>query len=495
MKTSTAMNDLTRLLDKLRHPKVLVLGDLILDGYTWGNADHVSPEAPVLVLKADQHEVRLGGAASVANLLQALEAEVSVSGVVGDDAEGRVILKLLDDAGINRAGVFCDSSRPTTDKERFIGRAAQRHPHQILRVDHELCSPLPSPVEQQLSDFLLPMLPTFDVILISDYAKGVCTPPLLTRVIAAAKQLTLPVLVDPARTADYSRYRDATLLCPNRVEAEMASDITIHSPADAIEAGKRIFEKFYVKTVIVKLDRDGMVLVQAGGPGRHFPTKERHVYDVTGAGDMVLAMLGLARASGLYWAEAAQLANVAAGLEVERMGVVPVTRTEIEREIGTKPKRVSLAEMTTLADRYRTEGKRLVFTNGCMDLLHLGHVTYLLEAAEMGDVLVVAINSDASVRRLKGDGRPVMAQEQRATLVSALECVDHVLILDDDTPHELLREIRPDVLVKGGTTGEIVGREVVESYGGQVQHLSTVPGVSTTEILQSLAQPNGLAMS
>ena len=308
------MNDLLPLLQKLRHPKILVLGDLILDGYTWGNADHVSPEAPVLVLKADQHEVRLGGAASVANLLKALEAEVSVAGVVGDDAEGRQILRLLDDAGIDRAGVICDADRPTTDKERFIGRAAQRHPHQILRVDHEVCSPLPTEVEQQLSGFLLSVLPNFDVILISDYAKGVCTLPLLTRVIANANRLKLPVLVDPARSADYSRYRDATLLCPNRIEAELAAGLTINSPADAMEAGKRIFERFCVKTVIVKLDRDGMVLVQAGGPGRHFATKERQVYDVTGAGDMVLSMLGLARGSGFYWAEAVQLANVAAGL-------------------------------------------------------------------------------------------------------------------------------------------------------------------------------------
>lgn len=511
------MHDLLKTWDALGSPRLLVLGDLILDRYTWGDAERVSPEAPVLVLRADAHEARLGGAASVAGLLRALDAEVVLAGVVGDDASGRVLRQLLAEAGIDDRLVLCDAQRPTTTKERFIGRAAGRHPHQILRVDEEVCDPLGGDLPQQLADGILARLPEFQAVLISDYAKGVCrtgangeTPidgtrpaaanprsDLLQTVIRAAANCGIPVIVDPARGSDCSGYRGATVLKPNRIEAELASGVPIGSAQDAIRAGDRLCARLGVPAVVITLDREGMVLCQPGQPGELFPTRPRAVYDITGAGDMALALFGLALAYATnpaprnFYAAlpvAVRLANVAAGLEVERLGVSPITRREIRGELLAERdaeggKIVTLDEMVSLAARYRQRGKTIVFTNGCFDLLHVGHLACLRQAARRGDVLVVAINSDDSVRQLKGPGRPVIPAGDRAALVAALDCVDHVLIFSEPTPHALLRRIRPDLLVKGGTTQEIVGRELVESYGGQVGRTDPFGDVSTTQLI------------
>jgi D-beta-D-heptose 7-phosphate kinase/D-beta-D-heptose 1-phosphate adenosyltransferase len=301
------------------------------------------------------------------------------------------------------------------------------------------------------------------------------------------------VLIDPARRADYSAYRGATLLAPNRVEMALAVGRPIRTSDDALAAAFDLRDRLGAGAVLLKLDKGGMVLAAAGVPGRVFPTLPREVCDVTGAGDMVLAMMGLCRASGLDWADAAPLANLAAGLEVERLGVTPVTRAELHAacaaaEIG---KQVTLAHMETLAAGYRKGGKTLVFTNGCFDLLHVFHANYLGEAAALGDVLVVAVNSDASVRRLRGPARPVIKEADCAAMLAALDCVDHVLIFDDDTPHELLRRLRPEILVKGGTyrVEEVVGADVVAAYGGRVCVTGKIDGVSTTDILAAVRKP------
>jgi D-beta-D-heptose 7-phosphate kinase/D-beta-D-heptose 1-phosphate adenosyltransferase len=341
------------LLSRLRSPHLLVLGDPILDRYTWGDAARVSPEAPVLVLEADRDESRLGGAASVANLLHALDARVSLAGVISTDAAGRTLTQLLDDAGIDRRCLLEDPTRRTTVKERFIGRAAHRHPQQILRVDREQRHDLSPALERQLAEAVATRLAEADALLIADYAKGVCTPGLLRTVIAAAGRRGVPVLVDPGRGRDFTHYQGATLLAPNRLELELAAGNPIRTPGDALDAAGRMCRDCQVEAVLVKLDSDGMVLVRAGQPGRHFPTRRRAVYDVTGAGDLVLAVAGLCRASGVPWEEAVPLANVAAGLEVEKWGVAPVTRAEILAELvrvdaGDRPPGTS-------------EGERVVF--------------------------------------------------------------------------------------------------------------------------------------
>lgn len=491
--TPSCQSSLLSVLKQLGVPRILVLGDILLDRYTWGNAERVSPEAPVLVLRADTEEVRPGGAASVASLLRGLDAEVSLAGLVGNDASGRVVRKLLSEAGIDQTLVLDDLDRPTSTKERFIGRAANRHPHQILRVDREVCDPLSRELEARLSHAVVSQLAEYQALLISDYAKGVCTPRFLAAVIDAAFERGVPTIVDPARMTDYARYRGATLLTPNRVEAELATGRKISTPDEALAAGQDLCERLHLQAVIVTLDREGMVLARAETAGDVFPTKPRSVYDITGAGDMVLAMVGLGQAAGIPLSESVQLANVAAGLEVEKLGAATVSRTEIQAALGGTSqtpagKLVTLDQMVELAESYRQAGQTIVFTNGCFDLFHAGHARCLQEASELGDILVVAVNSDNSVRRLKGPDRPVVSEQDRAALLAALGCVDHVLIFEEQTPHALLRRIRPNVLVKGGmyTPDKVVGLEVVESYGGKVCVTGKVEGVSTTQILSLL---------
>lgn len=483
------MTPLPDIFNQPSNAKVLVLGDLMLDRYVWGDVDRISPESPVPVLSVRQEEVRLGGAASVAGLLRALEAEPILVGILGDDPAGRTLAKVLDEAAIERRVVVLPL-RPTTCKERYIGRAGHRHPQQLLRVDREESHPLDPASEDVLLKEIGVLMPSCAAVLISDYSKGVCTPRLLQETIACAHRLGKPVLIDPGRHADYEWYRGADALTPNRSEAGAVVGYRIHDPDRGLNAAADISRRYGIGCVIVKLDSQGMVLHQRDGTSAVLPTQAREVYDVTGAGDMVLAVLGWAAASGLAWREAAVLANLAAGLEVEKWGVTPVTRAELRRALHASAespaaKHVSLDEMAALAEEYRSRGKRVVFTNGCFDLLHVGHVNYLREAAALGHVLVVAVNSDAGVRRLKGPSRPVIGETDRAALLAALSCVDHVLVFEEDTPHEFLRRIRPDVLVKGGTyTVEgVVGREIVETYGGQVCVVGAIPGVSTTDIL------------
>jgi D-beta-D-heptose 7-phosphate kinase/D-beta-D-heptose 1-phosphate adenosyltransferase len=492
--------DLVQLLEQIAQPRILVLGDLILDRYTWGNAERISQEAPVIVLRVDRREVRLGGAANVANLLAALEARVSCCGVVGNDDDGGQLRQLLLAAHVNCELVTHDDSRPTSVKERFIGRAGSRHPNQILRVDHENCDPLCDSLETRLAEQLAAQVPRHDAIVISDYGKGVCTPRVLEATIAAAHRAGVSVLVDPSRTCALENYRGATVIKPNRLEAELAIGRKIVKPADALAAGSRLCRDLDIRMALITLDRDGMLLVEADGQGEVFPTHARAVYDITGAGDMVMAMIGLCLAGGASPADAVRLANVAAGLEVERSGVAVVYRDEIRSELllgrdSPARKIVTLEHAAALAAEYRRHGEKVVFTNGCFDLLHVGHVAYLSEAARLGDVLVVGVNSDASVRKLKGAGRPAIAESDRAAMLAALACVHHVVIFGDDTPHALLHAIRPDVLVKGGTytTDEIVGHEIVEAYGGAVCVTGVVDGISTTNILASLARGESAA--
>ncbi len=488
-------NDLVHVLESVGQPKILVLGDLILDRYTWGNAERISQEAPVIVLRADRREARLGGAANVVNMLCGLEARVTCGGVVGQDVDGSELRALLATAGADCQLVLGDARRPTSMKERFVGRASSRHPSQILRVDHESCDPLCGSLETRLIEQLEAQIPWHDALLVSDYGKGVCTPRLLKAAIDAANRAGVPVMVDPSRSCPLENYRGVTVIKPNRLETELATGRKIATPADALAAGRQLCQDLDAQRALITLDRDGMMLVERDGSGEIFPTHARAVYDITGAGDMVLAMIGLCLAGGVAAADAVRLGNVAAGLEVERSGVAVIYRDEIRAELlsgrgGGARKIVTRDQAAALAEEHRRRGEKIVFTNGCFDLLHVGHVTYLSEAGRLGDVLVVGVNSDASVRKLKGPGRPVIGESDRAAMLAALACVQYVIIFDDDTPHALLEAIRPDVLVKGGTytAEQVVGHEIVEAYGGAVCVTGVVDGISTTNILASLAR-------
>jgi len=267
--------------------------------------------------------------------------------------------------------------------------------------------------------------------------------------------------------------------------------LSIAGPSEAFAAGEELLGRLELDAVFLTLDKDGIAVIAKDQEPEIVPTREREVYDITGAGDMVLAMTGLSYAAGLSFAETAVLANVAAGLEIERFGVAPVTRQQIRTELNgdAKHKQVTLEEMAGLAESYRANGRCIVFANGCFDLLHMGHVTYLEQAAELGDVLIVAINSDASVTRLKGPERPIIRDRDRAAMLAALSCVHHVLVFDEDTPHHVLERLRPDILVKGGTTKTVVGKEVVARYGGSVRILDGLPDASTTSIVSRIREP------
>jgi D-beta-D-heptose 7-phosphate kinase/D-beta-D-heptose 1-phosphate adenosyltransferase len=490
-------------MERLGPPRILVIGDLILDRYVWGDAERISQEAPVILLREDRQETRLGGAANVANMLRGLEAEVTLAGVVGHDADGVDIAQELARFGVDCSALVVDTDRPTTCKVRFMGRAQHRHPHQMLRVDREVRHPLRTEIAQQLLKQLLPRLHEFQAVLISDYAKGVCTGELLRPLIEAARGMGLPVIVDPAAGGDYQLYRGATGVTPNRSETQKATGVEVRSIEAAYVAGQLLVEKFGLEMAFVTLDRDGIVLARRGDQSVHLPTRVREVYDVTGAGDMVLAMFGLGMAAGIEPTKLCRLANVAGGLEVEQVGVVRISRKEILTDLLHGSRRAagkvcSLAELTRNVSARHKAGQKVVLTNGCFDLLHIGHLSYLQEAAREGDCLIVAINSDHSVRRLnKGPDRPIFDQEYRAQMLAGLEAVDYVLVFDEETPHEILRQLQPDVLVKGGTyrDDEIVGREVVLEYGGRVKALGVTPGVSTTEIVRRLRDAETEAIS
>ena len=489
----------------LGQPRVLVVGDVILDRYVWGEAERISQEAPVILLRENRREVRLGGAANVAHMLAGLDARPVLAGVIGGDHDGRLVHAELEAVGVECGGLVADPSRPTTVKERFLGRAHHRHPHQMLRVDREVREPLSKSVADTLLAGVKKLLPGVGAVLLSDYGKGVCTPAVLRAVIDAANAAGVPVIADPPSSGDCSHYRGATAVTPNRTETGRAVGRRIDTVATAEEAARELVERNGLEHAFVTLDSDGVVLAKSDGSAALFPTRRRGVCDITGAGDVVLAVIGMGAAAGLPPEDLARLANVAGGLEVEKVGCAVIRRDEILTDLVSGGRAGSgkiVADLDELADRVerrRSAGQRVVFTNGCFDLLHAGHVALLEQAAAEGDVLVVAANTDESVKALgkgtpgKGPDRPLVPQAQRAEMLAAMQCVDYVTLFAEPTPHRLLRALRPDVLVKGGTYSaeEIVGREVVLGYGGTVKPLGVLPGWSTTDIVAKIRGGSG----
>jgi D-beta-D-heptose 7-phosphate kinase/D-beta-D-heptose 1-phosphate adenosyltransferase len=490
--------DLIDLVQRLGQPRVLVIGDLMLDRYIWGDAERISQEAPVILLHADRREERLGGASSVATMLRALGAKVSLAGVLGDDADGGRIRQILTDLGIDHESVVVSPDRPTTVKERYIGRAQHRHPQQMIRVDYEQRQPVPAAVEGQLIQTVASQMRKADIVLISDYDKGVCTPGLLHSVIAGASDLGLRTIADPIRGQDYRKYRGCSAITPNRLEAGLATGRVIDTTGEALEAAKQLQDQLDLEAAIVTLDKEGMALVERGGRQQHFPTRPRQVYDIAGAGDMVMSVLGMTLAAGAGYDAAICLANIAGGLEVEKIGVATVTRDEILRDLlragpprglgSGLDKAVTREGLVHELEIRRRLGQRVAFTNGCFDVLHAGHVQYLQEAREQADLLVVGLNSDSSVRALKGSGRPVNPVEARALVLSALQVVDYITIFDEPTPEAVIQLIRPDVLVKGADyrKEDVVGGRFVESIGGRVHLARMREGYSSSGILRKL---------
>lgn len=490
---------MSSLLDRLsawRPFTAVVVGDFMLDRLTEGNAERLSNDAPVPVLHVQRERAQPGGASNVCLDLAAMRGRVRAVGVVGEDFAARELRDLLGKAGVDAAGLVTDADRPTTVKQSLIGLAQHRHPQKMFRLDYESQQPLDAAREAGILRAFERALAGAEVVCLEDYHKGVCTPAVCEGVIARAKAAGVPVLVDPAAVSDYSRYRGASAITPNRTEAQRASGLKPgdDAPPEAYgEAALRLLEQLDLEASIITLDRHGALLVEREGPAKVVPTFARRVYDVSGAGDMVLAALAGARANGLTWPDAVKLANIAAGLEVEEFGVVPIPFERIhadalQRERATRGKVRTREELVVEVGAARAAGKRIVFTNGCFDVLHAGHVSLLRRAAALGDFLVVAVNDDASVRRLKGPDRPVYSVQDRAALLGELECVGAVAVFGEDTPEDLVRAVRPEVLVKGAQYDEanIPGAAFVKSIGGRVALLDVVEGRSTTRTVQKI---------
>jgi len=475
----------------------IVVGDFMLDQLLSGEATRLSPDAPVPVLKVTKQENNPGGAANLALDLVALGAKVTAMGVVGNDHEAGMLCDALIDELIDCSGITIDESRPTTVKRNLIGLAQGRHAQKMFRVDFESNEPIDEAIEDLVIAAYNEALPHAQIVCIEDYNKGVCTQRVCQEIITRAKALGIPVFVDPAPIKDYTKYRGASAITPNRTEAELATGIK--AGEDAREShrehlARTLLESNGFETVVLTLDKQGAVFVQAGNPETvHVPTVAREVYDVTGAGDMMLAALAAGRANGLDWTNAVRFANAAAGLEVEIFGVAPIAVEKIHDDLLTTHttnlgKARTLDEIMVQVKAARQAGKKIVFTNGCFDVLHAGHVSLLQRCAQLGDMLILGINDDHSVHALKGEGRPVNNQNHRAHVLNALGCVDSVVLFNEDTPIKLIEAIKPDVLVKGGdySVETVVGHELVTEAGGEVVILDLIDGLSTTNTIEKL---------
>jgi D-beta-D-heptose 7-phosphate kinase/D-beta-D-heptose 1-phosphate adenosyltransferase len=467
----------------------------MLDRYLYGNADRVSPEAPVPVLCYESEEVRLGGAGNVAAELAVLGASVRVIGIVGVDDAAKQVEKKLDEFGVDRSRVISIEGRPTVAKMRLVGSAQHKNPQQLIRLDFENPSPIDEPLETRVIENVKDALANADILCIEDYNKGLLTSRVTREIIAAARERKVPVIVDPANIHDYRKYTGATAIKSNRPEAERATGLPVRRDEDFAPAAKALLQQLDLEAEIITLDRHGSFLATRDGESTWLKTRERQVADGTGAGDMVLAMLTMARAAGGTWSEAAVLANIAGGLEVEKFGVVPIRPDEIIQELLTEAhahlgKERTLEQLAPELQRHRAAGKKIVFTNGCFDLIHLGHIKYFQFAKSQGDLLVVGVNTDTGIRRLKGSKRPIINEHDRVSVLEELESIDYLVKFDEDTPIKLIETIAPDVLVKGADYAkeQVIGWDVVENRGGRVALAPLVDGRSTSAVIERILE-------
>ncbi|MDO8288412.1 MAG: D-glycero-beta-D-manno-heptose-7-phosphate kinase [Parvibaculum sp.] len=474
--------------EQLRDTRILCVGDVMLDRYVYGDVVRVSPEAPIPVLKVREERAMLGGAGNVARNLAAIGAKVSFVSVVGADAEGDEIAAMLETLGETDARLVRDATRRSTVKTRYVGMNQQ-----MLRADQESDAALSLARQDDVIGHVRSFLPHVQVLVLSDYGKGVLTPEVCRVVIEEARDLNIPVIVDP-KGRNYSPYGGATVITPNKRELGEATGYSVDSETSIVEGARSLIGQFSIHSVLVTRSQDGMSIVAQDGTVTHLLAEAREVFDVSGAGDTVVAVLASALAAGLPLVDAAGLANVAAGLVVGKVGTAVVYRDELtaklrERKLSTLDNKVATQHIAQdIAENWRRKGLRVGFTNGCFDLLHPGHVTLLAQSRALCDRLVVGLNSDASVSRLKGPTRPIQPDVARATVLASLSNVDLVVMFEEDTPENLIGMIRPDVLIKGGdyTVETIVGASFVQSYGGHIEIIDLVPGFSTTKTVEKM---------
>jgi D-beta-D-heptose 7-phosphate kinase/D-beta-D-heptose 1-phosphate adenosyltransferase len=474
------------LLDSFHRARVLVVGDVMLDRFVYGSVHRISPEAPIPVLKVERTVDMPGGAANVARNVATLGAQAILIGATGDDSAAVDLRDQLKTIPSIEVRLIADKSRPTTLKTRHV---AERQ--QILRADIESSAPVSEAVAAAVVAEIEAALPNVDIVVLSDYAKGALSEAIVQSAIDLAKRAGKPVLVDP-KSRSFLKYRGATVLTPNRLELQLATESECETDEQIVSAASGFVNDSVCTAIAVTRGKDGMSIVRSDGSATHLRAVAKEVFDVSGAGDTVVATMAIALSVGADLADAAKLANYAAGIVVGKSGTAAVTTGELIATVAEgargpdASKHFTLEDLLQVADRWRDANLRIAFTNGCFDLLHPGHVSLLTQAKKAADRLVVGLNSDLSVRRLKGDGRPAQSEAARATVLASLACVDAVVIFSEDTPFELIQALRPDVLVKGAdyTLDKVVGADLVRSRGGEVLLVDLVAGQSTTNTLK-----------
>ncbi len=486
--------NLLKTVTNLGSPKVLVVGDFMLDVYIYGDALRISPEAPVPVLRVTKNEYSCGGAGSVAADIAELGAVPVCIGIIGDDRNGEILIKKLTEINADITGLITISNRPTISKQRLIGMAQHRHQQQLFRMDEESTEPLSDEQSEKILQLYKAKLPQIDIVCLQDHDKGLLSESLCREMISSAKEENKKIIVDPCLTSDYSKYNGATVITPNRQETSVAVGFEITTAQTAAKAGEILAQNLQLDAVVITLDKEGAFL-KTKDKSQIIPTRPRSVYDVTGAGDMVLATLAITLASGCDYETTVQLSNITGGIEVEKFGNKTVTIQEIIDEIvsqkhATSGKVRTIDSLINELTLHRNKGKAIVFTNGCFDVIHRGHIEYLELCKSQGDLVVIGLNSDSSVKTIKGPERPINNQDDRAVVLAALEMVDYITIFDEPDPLNLIKKVKPDVLVKGEDWSDkgVIGRKFVESRGGKVVLAPLVEGKSSTATIEKMKQ-------
>ena len=484
--------NLLKTITNLGSPKVLVVGDFMLDIYLYGDALRISPEAPVPVLRVHKTEYSCGGAGSVAADLAALGAVPVCVGIIGDDQNGKILIKKLKDIGADITGLLKATDRPTTSKQRLIGLAQHRHQQQLFRMDEESTEPLAQKQHRKILNLYRDRLPQADIVCLQDHDKGLLSKSLCAEMIQSAVKAGKKVIVDPCLTSDYSKYAGASVITPNRQETSVAVGFELQNEEEFIKASKQLLEKLKLEAVVITLDKSGAYL-KTKDSQQIIPTRPRDVYDVTGAGDMVLSTLATTLATNCDLKTAVELANIAGGIEVEKFGNQTVAIEEMIDEIVSQKRANSgkVRPIDMLIDEltwHRRRKETVVFTNGCFDVIHTGHIEFLKFCKSKGDIVVVGLNSDSSVKTIKGPDRPINNQHDRAAVLAALEMVAYITVFDEPDPLNLIKKIKPDILVKGRDWEQkgIIGREFVESCGGKVVLAPIVEGKSSSATIKKM---------
>ncbi len=484
----TDQGALISLVEKLTDARVLCVGDVILDHFHYGRVDRISPEAPIPVLKLERQDTMLGGAGNVVRNLVALKARVRFVAVVGNDHDGREVERLFAAQGVADVPLVDEGRRRTSSKSRYLADGQQ-----MLRTDRETVFPLDAEMEEKLIAAAIAALAECNVMILSDYKKGVLSQHVIASLITAAREAKVRVIIDP-KGGDYSLYQGAGVLTPNRRELFDATGLPVDTDDEVIAAARTLIYDHSIDAVLVTRSKDGMTIVPAEGEPCHLGAEAKEVFDVSGAGDTVVASLAAALSAGADLEDAARLANVAAGIVVGKVGTAVASAEDVAQALhhqdysSGEAKIMGLGPAIDRIEQWRRQGQSIGFTNGCFDLLHPGHISLLEQAARACDRLVIGINSDTSVKRLKGEDRPVQSETARAAVMASLSHVDLIIIFAEDTPLELIDAIKPDALIKGAdyTVDTVVGADIVKAYGGRIVLAKLAPGHSTTATIARL---------